>query len=104
MLLVFAFAYAGCTALCLSMNRHFQQVLPNRNASPKTILALRLSGWLLLTIAMVYCANYQGVAIALVSVCGVVTAAAFLLVLLLSYTPRFAIILATIAPILGVIN
>ena len=98
MLLTFTLTYAGCTSLCLAMNRHFQQLWPNQKASQKTILILRLLGWFLLATAFAYFVKIQGVAVALVCLCGFVSAAAFTLILLLSYLPRVAVFLAVTTP------
>ncbi|MET0355647.1 MAG: DUF3325 domain-containing protein [Cellvibrio sp.] len=104
MLFAFALVYAGCASLCLAMDRHFQQLRPNQKPSRSTILMLRFFGSLLLIAATIYCAKIYGIALALVCLFGFVSAAAFSLILLMSYAPRFAISLAFIRPILGIVS
>jgi hypothetical protein len=101
MLLAFALIYAGCTALALAMNRHFQQVLPHRKAAVKTPLVLRSLGWLLLLAGTAYCIRISGVAVGLVAMFGLVSAAAALLAILLPYAPRLAVSIAVAAPLVG---
>lgn len=103
MLLAFALAYITCIALCLAMNRHFQQLLPNQKISPKAAMLLRNSGWILLLLTIIYCTKLVGVAVGLVLVLGLFSAAACLLALLLNYAPRVALGLVVAVPLLSLL-
>lgn len=101
MLFAFALAYATCISLSLAMNRHFQQVWPKQNLSPRMAILLRNGGWLLLIVTLVYCAKLTGVAVGLVLVLGLFSAAACVLSLLLHYAPRLVLPLAVTISILS---
>jgi hypothetical protein len=101
MLIAFALAYASCMALSLAMTRHFQQVWPKQKLSPRSVTLLRNCGWLLLILTLVYSAKLEGIAVGLVLVLGLFSAAAFLLSLLLHYAPRVALGLVFAAPLAG---
>src|SRR5688572_32982017 len=79
MLIAFALAYATCMALSLAMTRHFQQVWPRQKLSPRLATLLRNGGWMLLVLTLVYCAKLEGIAVGLVLLLGLFSAAAFLL-------------------------
>lgn len=93
MLLALLMCYAGFTALCLSTDRHHGELLHSK-PSPSRRLTLRVAGWLLLALSMwpaVAASNWaQGV----VEWCAVLMLSALLLVLLMPYRPRLALILA----------
>lgn len=93
MLLALLMCYAGFTALCLSTDRHHGELLHSKPSPPRR-LTLRVAGWLLLALSMwpaVAASNWaQGV----VEWCAVLMLSALLLVLLLPYRPRLALILA----------
>lgn len=93
-------SYAGMTGLCLSMERHYKQVFK----SAPDILKQRLlywSGWLLLALAFAYSVAVWGGALGPVAWFGALTAAAGLLVFLLSYRDRIAIAAAAVSLILA---
>jgi len=93
MLLALLMCYAGFTALCLSTDRHHGELLHSKPSPPRR-LTLRVAGWLLLALSMwpaVAASNWaQGV----VEWCAVLMLSALLLVLLMPYRPRLALILA----------
>lgn len=93
MLLALLMCYAGFTALCLSTDRHHGELLHSKPSPPRR-LTLRVAGWLLLALSMwpaVAASNWaQGV----VEWCAILMLSALLLVLLLPYRPRLALILA----------
>lgn len=99
MLIALALTYITCITLSLAMNRHFQQVWPTRTLSPRTASLLRNAGWLLLLITLVYCAKLEGIAVGLVLMLGLFSAAACILSLLLCYAPRMALGLVIAAPL-----
>jgi flagellar biosynthesis protein FliQ len=99
MLMAFALTYATCLLLSLAMNRHFQQVWPTKTLSPRNQSLLRNGDWLLLIITVGYCAELAGIAVGLVLIVGLFSAAACVLSLLLQYAPRMALNLVIVAPL-----
>ncbi len=96
----FALAYAGFLALCLSMDRHHQDLFARRPKPPRR-LGLRGMGWALLALSAWICVLRWGWAEGTVGWLGLLTAAALLLVFLLPYAPRTALALGPALPILG---
>ena len=97
MLLALLMCYAGFTALCLSTDRHHGELLRSK-PSPGRRLSLRVAGWLMLSVSI-----WPAVAVAvsgwgqgLVEWCAVLMLSALLLVLLLPYRPRLALMLACV--------
>lgn len=97
-------AYAGFAALCLAMERHHGEVFGTRRIPPRRRIALRVVGWLLLAASLPACVAGWGWAFGTVAWCGVLTAAALLVVLLLPYRPRLMAALAPALPVLGSIG
>lgn len=95
MLLALLMCYAGFTALCLSTDRHHGELLHSK-PSPRRRLGLRVTGWLLLTLSIWAAVSVVGWGQGLVEWCAVLMLSALLLVLLLPYRPRLALILAGI--------
>ena len=95
MLLALLMCYAGVTALCLSTDRHHGELLHSK-PSPRRRLGLRVLGWLLLTASIWPAVTLAGWSQGLVEWCAVLMLSALLLVLLLPYRPRLALILAGI--------
>jgi hypothetical protein len=93
MLLALLLCYAGFTALCLSTDRHHGELL-RRKPSPARRLVLRGVGWLLLTLSPWPAVATTGWGQGLVEWCAVLMLSALLLVLLLPYRPRLALMLA----------
>jgi hypothetical protein len=93
MLLALLMCYAGFTALCLSTDRHHGELLHSK-PTPRRRLALRVAGWILLTVSIWPAVNAVGWSQGLVEWCAVLMLSALLLVLLLPYRPRLALILA----------
>jgi hypothetical protein len=93
MLLALLLCYAGFTALCLSMDRHHGELL-HRKLPPRRRLGLRLAGWWLLIVSIWPAVVAAGWARGLVEWCAVLMLSGLLLVLLLPYRPRLALILA----------
>jgi hypothetical protein len=87
MLPSFALAFGGFTALCLSMDRHQRDVFGRKLPSLPSRW-LRILGWVVLGASLVTCTVGQGWALGTVLWCGVLTAAAGLLVLIISYAAR----------------
>jgi uncharacterized membrane protein YccC len=93
MLLALLMCYAGFTALCLSTDRHHGELLHSK-PSPRRRLGLRVAGGLLLAVAIWPAVRVAGWGLGLVEWCAVLMLSALLLVLLLPYRPRLALILA----------
>ena len=93
MLLALLMCYAGFTALCLSTDRHHGELLHSK-PTPIRRLGLRLGGWLLLIVSIWPAVFAAGWSQGLVQWCAVLMLSALLLVLLLPYRPRLALILA----------
>ena len=93
MLLALLMCYAGFTALCLSTDRHHGELLHSK-PSPARRLGLRLGGWLLLIVSIWPAVLAAGWSQGLVEWCAVLMLSALVLVLLLPYRPRLALILA----------
>jgi hypothetical protein len=89
MLLAFLLTFAACTAFSLAMDRHLRQVWPGRSHSRHSIVIYRCCGILFLMTATYICAQRQGLATGLVSICGLATLSVTLLALLFSYRPRW---------------
>ncbi|UVE17865.1 DUF3325 domain-containing protein [Pseudomonas sp. LS44] len=90
-----ALSFAGMAGLCLGMDRHHQQVWARK--APRRQRALRLAGWLLLALALWPCLQVWGSAVGPVVWCGLLSAAALSLALLLPYGPRPVAGLAALA-------
>ncbi|WP_439863131.1 DUF3325 domain-containing protein [Pseudomonas antarctica] len=96
MLLASLMCYAGFCALCLSTDRHHGELLRSK-ASPGRRLCLRVAGWLLLSVSIWPAVAATGWGQGLVEWCAVLMLSALLLVLLLPYRPRLALILAGVS-------
>lgn len=93
MLLALLLCYAGFTALCLATDRHHGELLRSK-PTPARRLGLRAAGWLLLTLSVWPAVAATGWGRGLVEWCAVLMLSALLLVLLLPYRPRLALVLA----------
>lgn len=97
----FALSYAGFTGLCLAMERHHAQVSGRHRIPAQRRRLLRTGGAALLLASPLPCVAAAGWGAGTVLWCGLLTAAALLLALLLPYAPRLAVALASILPPLG---
>lgn len=88
MLLSFAWAYLGFTALSLAKNRHYQQVWPGKKLSASAESILSTLGWVLLAFSSYPIFYAEKISVAWVDWFGVLSVAALLLVLQFSYLPR----------------
>lgn len=94
MLLGASLCYAGFSALCMAMDRHHQDLLGAKPGRQRKRL-LRLSGVLLLAVALGLMIGSSGWAMGLVRAVGLAMASAGVLVALIPYWPRMALALAT---------
>lgn len=84
-------AYAGFTALCLTMARHHEQVFHRRSVPPGQRRLLEVAGRVLLGSSVLPLVQDQGWGLGLVLWPGILTATAIPLALLLTYAPRFVL-------------
>ncbi|MBS7810431.1 DUF3325 domain-containing protein [Roseococcus pinisoli] len=96
-LLSFALAYAGFLALCLSLDRHHQEVIGGRPKPPR-VQALRIAGWALLVLSFGAGVTAWGWIMGPVGWIGLLTASALPLAFLLPYAPRVALALGPALP------
>ncbi|MEB2871689.1 DUF3325 domain-containing protein [Pseudomonas rhizosphaerae] len=95
-------SYAGFSALCLAMDRHHQEVL-GRRPSPARKVQLRVAGWALLGLSLWISVISAGWAMGLVRWTAVLMSSAVFLVWLLPYRPRWALVLAAVGVLLGLL-
>ena len=92
MIISFLFIFTGFIALSLSMKRHFKQCSPQRRMpSLKLLFVFRLAGYISLIISMSLCMIAQDLGLGLVLWFGLLTIAALLQLLLLTYKPQWVI-------------
>ena len=84
-----ACAHAGFVALCLAMERHHEQALGQRRIPPGRQRLLAGGGWLLLAASLVPVVATLGWGLGTVAWCGLLTAAALPVVVVLSWRPRW---------------
>lgn len=90
MLAAYALAYCSFLILSMAMSKHFQQIFPQKKMPQPYITLVRAIGWALLAITLFYCSHLYGWATGIVAALGLMSAAAFVLALILNYAPRFA--------------
>ena len=85
--LIFASAFAGFGALCLSMERHAKQVL---HSIPKSAYRLTAStlGWALLVFSLTQSVQNYGMSVGITAWFGALSLTATTIGLLLAYTPN----------------
>lgn len=88
-----ALAFSGFVGLSLAMARHHEQVFGYRPARRRALL-LRWGGWLLLALAVAPCIAALGPSVGLAAWAALLTVAAALLMVMLSYTPQWPVPLA----------
>lgn len=93
MLLPALLCYVGFTALCLSMERHYSDLLAGKPSLRRRRL-LKAAGWLLLAVSIWAAASAEGWTMGLVKWSAVLMASAVLLVFLMPYRPRWVLALA----------
>ncbi|OQR33625.1 hypothetical protein BWR59_09860 [Pseudomonas sp. Bc-h] len=91
--------YVGFSALCLSMNRHYED-LTGRSFSVSRAKALRLLGWAALLASLWVALASQTLGQALVQWSAALMSSAVVLVFVMSYWPRLALSLAGVGVLL----
>ncbi|MDD1968281.1 DUF3325 domain-containing protein [Pseudomonas putida] len=99
MLLATLLCYVGFTALCLSMNRHAEDLL-GASLSVARSRAARWLGWGVLALSLWVALVSLSVGQALVQWFAALMGSAFVLVFVMSYWPRLAVSLAAIGAVL----
>lgn len=101
-----ALCYAGMSAICLSMDRHYRRVW-QKPGSRERLRVLRAGGWLVVALSVVDCMRSWGTGTGLIVWFGLLSVASAVIVLTLSYAPRAlarsAIVAAPIGLVLGLI-
>lgn len=86
----FCLAYAGFSALCLGMDRHYEDVfdreLPRRHRTP-----LRIAGWVALALSLCASAAVWGWSYGTVEWIGILSFAGLILIWFVSYRPAAAL-------------
>jgi len=102
MLISVALAFPGFVALCFGMERH-QEDLLGKVLSKSALIAWRCLGTVGLVLALVVCLQAWSVSIGIAAWAGLLTFAAMLLGLLLTYAPQLVVRLAAWSAGLGVL-
>lgn len=93
-----ALAYGGLAAMSFTMDRHYADIHGRgKELDSRARARIRLLAWISLALSFVACIAAQGWHTGPVLWCGVLTATAVVLTLLLQYAPRRAIGLARIS-------
>ncbi|HKS13199.1 MAG TPA: DUF3325 domain-containing protein [Pseudomonas sp.] len=92
--------FAGFAALCLAMEKHFNDLLKRKSTLPQR-RSLRVAGWALLLLALVLTVQQRGWGLGLVEWIAVLMAGVTLWVFLLPYQPRLLLGLAAVSLVLG---
>lgn len=100
MLSIALIGFAGFAALCLAMEKHFNDLL-KRKPGAGQLQALRVGGWLLLMLSLVLSVQWRGWAHGLVEWVALLMAGVTLWVFGLPYMPRALLGLAAISLVLG---
>ncbi|MFJ4141302.1 DUF3325 domain-containing protein [Pseudomonas sp. NPDC089734] len=99
MLLAALLCYTGFTALCLSMNRHYGELLSGPLTARRSRM-LKWAGWLLLTFSPFVAVDDAGWGVGLAQWCAVLMGSAVLLVFLMPFRPRWVLMLACVSLVL----
>lgn len=100
MLSIAMIGYAGFAALCLAMEKHFNELL-KRKATAAQSRGLRMAGWGLLILSLVLAVEHRGWAHGLVEWLAVLMAGVTVWVFLLPYQPRLLLALAAASVVTG---
>ncbi|WP_426112466.1 DUF3325 domain-containing protein [Pseudomonas sp. DSP3-2-2] len=105
MLLATLLCYLGFSGLCLSMTRHYGELL-HRKLSITRGRSLRVAGWLALLLSLWAAVSSAGWGIGLVQWCTALMTSALILIFLIPYRPKLVLLLAAagllLTPVLAV--
>lgn len=96
----FLLAFAGFSLICLSMQKHQQEVL-SRKLPPTVVLRLRVSGSLLIALGFCAAVTAAGIKRGSVEWVGQISLAALVVTLMLPYRPRAVPIAAMVSTAVG---
>ena len=99
-ILVLFLSYGGLLTLCLAMPKHYQAILGQSSlpSNPSLILLiLKIVGWLILGLSLVVAVATAGWSFGPVQWVGFLAIGGLLLIFLLPYTPRLALILGVLS-------
>lgn len=100
MLLAALLSYAGFMGLCLSLDRHHQDLL-KRKPSARLRLGLRLGGWLLLALSLWAAVSVSGWSFGLVEWSAVLMLSALVMVVLMPYQPRLVLLTGAVSVLIS---
>lgn len=100
----YALVYAGMTALCLSMEKHYAQAMRSADLSPGRKKCLKILGWGLLALGILSSIYGWSPTIGVVVWSGFVSVAAISIVLVLSYFPTQVVRIGAGAVIVGLLS
>lgn len=100
MLLVTLLCYTGFTALCLSMSKHYGELLHRKLKVSRSRL-LKVIGGSCLSLSLWVALDSATLGMALVQWCAALMACALLLVFLLPFRPKLALLLAAFSVLLS---
>ena len=99
-ILVLFLSYGGLLTLCLAMPKHYQAILGQSSlpSNPSLVpLILKIIGWLILGLSLVVAVATAGWSFGPVQWVGCLAIGGLLLIFLLPYTPRLALILGILS-------
>lgn len=99
-ILVFLLSYGGLSTLCLAMPKHYQSMLGQSSLPPNPSLLpliLKIVGWQILGLSLVVAVGTAGWSFGPVQWVGFLAIGGLLLIFLLPYAPRFALILGVLS-------
>ena len=105
--IIASFAWATCGFLCLALtiNRHYYDVFGTSRPPLRQsrFIGLQLLGWSSLLLSLTCAVLYKGWAVGATAWMGVITVIAFLLMLLLTYKPNWAVSSGIASALIGAI-
>ncbi|MBI6897390.1 DUF3325 domain-containing protein [Pseudomonas putida] len=100
MLGVALMGFAGFAGLCLAMEKHFNDLL-GRKPTSRQLRALKVAGWALLLLSLIFAVYGRGWALGLVEWIAVLMSGVMLWVFGLPYQPRLLLGAALVSLVLG---
>ncbi len=100
MLGVALMGFAGFAGLCLAMEKHFNDLL-GRKPTSRQLRALKVAGWALLLLSLIFAVHGRGWALGLVEWIAVLMSGVMLWVFGLPYQPRLLLGAALVSLVLG---